>query len=282
VRNDLPPYVCIPTARQADLGTGYLSSAFGAFSVGSEPSSSGFSVKDLGSSVKLSEERVARRRRMLEELDAGFAGNADGVRATKSFYQQAWSLIDSPTAQKAFKIELEKKATRDRYGRNVIGQRLLLARRLVAAGVRFVAIPFGGWDHHENISTAMRRRMPAVDQALAALIADLDERSMLDRTMVVLSSEFGRTPRINGTRGRDHWPRAFSVVAAGGGLKRGYFHGRTDPNGSAPEEGAVSPADLAATIFTQLGIDPSRRLMSPGDRPIDIVRDGRVVRELLA
>ncbi|MFT4841193.1 MAG: hypothetical protein ACI8UD_004277 [Planctomycetota bacterium] len=282
VRNDLPPYVCIPTARQADLGTGYLSSAFGAFSVGSEPSSSGFSVKDLGSSVKLSEERVARRRRMLEELDAGYAGDADGVRATKSFYQQAWRLIDSPTAQQAFKIELEKKATRDRYGRNVIGQRLLLARRLVAAGVRFVAIPFGGWDHHENISTALRSRMPAVDQALAALIADLDERSMLDRTMVVLSSEFGRTPRINGTRGRDHWPRAFSVVAAGGGLKRGYFHGHTDPNGSAPEEGAVSPADLAATMFTQLGIDPSRRLMSPGDRPIDIVRDGRVVRELLA
>tara|TARA_R110002096_G_scaffold216516_2_gene404404 strand:- start:1689 stop:2348 length:660 start_codon:yes stop_codon:yes gene_type:complete len=219
---------------------------------------------------------------MLEELDAGFAGDADGVRATHAFYQQAWRLIDSPTAQQAFKIEQEKKATRDRYGRSVIGQRLLLARRLVAAGVRYVAIPFGGWDNHDNISTALRRRMPPVDQALAALIADLDERSLLDRTMVMLTSEFGRTPRINATRGRDHWPRAFSVVAAGGGLKRGYFHGRTDPNGSAPEADAVSPGDLAATMFTQLGIDPSRRLMSPGDRPIDIVRDGHVVRELLA
>lgn len=282
VRNNLPPYVCIPTARQVDLGTGYLSSAYGAFSVGGEPSRSGFSVKDLGSSVKLSEARVARRRRMLEELDAGFAGDADGVRATKAFYQQAWRLIDSPEAQKAFKIELENKKTRDRYGRGVIGQRLLLARRLVAAGVRFVAIPFGGWDNHENISTALRSRMPAVDQALAALVADLDERGMLDRTMVVLSTEFGRTPQVNGNRGRDHWPRAFSVVAAGGGLKRGCFHGRTDPNGSAPEENPVSPADLAATMFTQLGIDPTRRLMSPGDRPIDIVRDGRVIREILA
>lgn len=282
VRNDLPPYVCIPTVNQMDLGTGYLSSAFGAFSVGSEPASSGFSVKDLGSSVKLSEARVARRRRMLEELDAGFAGNADGVRATRAFYQQAWRLIDSPTAQEAFKIEQENKATRDRYGRGVMGQRLLLARRLVAAGVRFVAVPFGGFDHHENISAGLRSSMPPIDQALAALVNDLDERSMLDRTMVVLSSEFGRTPRINGTNGRDHWPRAFTVLAAGGGFKRGCFHGRTDPNGSAPEGSPVSPADLAATIYTQLGIDPSRRLLSPGDRPIDIVRDGRVLRELLS
>ena len=281
VRNDLPPYVCIPAAGHADLGTGYLSSAFGAFSVGSEPSSSGFSVKDLSSSVKLDGARTARRRRMLEELDAGFAGSADGVRATRAFYEQAWRLIDSPKAQEAFQIEQEHKTVRDRYGRTVIGQRLLLARRLVAAGVRFVAVPFSGWDHHENLANGLRDMMPAVDMALAALIADLDEQAMLDRTMVVLSSEFGRTPRINGTQGRDHWPRAFTVVAAGGGLKRGCFHGRTDPNGSAPEESPVSPADLAATMFTQLGIDPSRRLLSPGDRPIDIVRDARVLRELL-
>lgn len=282
VRNDLPPYVCVPSASQSDLGTGYLSSAYGAFSVGSEPSSAGFAVKDLGPKRKMDAARKERRRRLLEELDAGFAAHADGVRATQAFYQQAWKLIESPKAQEAFKIDKEDKKTRDRYGRTTIGQRLLLARRLVGAGVRFVAVPFGGWDHHNNISSALRRRMPPVDQALAALIADLDARSMLDQTLVVLCSEFGRTPRINGTQGRDHWPRAFSVVAAGGGLKRGLFHGSTDPNGSAPEESPVSPGDFAATMFHQLGIDPTRRLMSPGDRPIDIVRDGSIRRELLA
>lgn len=282
VRNNLPPYVCIPNADRMDFGTGYLSSAYGPFSVGSEPSRSDFSVKDLGSDKELGPARIARRRRLLEELDAGFSGNADGVRATNAFYRQAFELIDSPEAQKAFRIEAEPKKTRDRYGRGRIGQRLLLARRLVEAGVRFVAVPLGGWDHHERILTSLRRQMPPVDKALATLIADLDERSMLDKTMVVLSTEFGRTPKINRTQGRDHWPRAFSMIAAGGGLKRGYVHGSTDQNGSEPEEAPIAPRDFAATMFTQLGIDPTRRLMSPGDRPIDIVRDGRVLRELLA
>ncbi|MFN3244181.1 MAG: DUF1501 domain-containing protein [Planctomycetota bacterium] len=282
VRNDLPPYVCVPGAREPDLGTGYLSSAYGPFSVGGEPSSSGFQVKDLGPSSKLDDARKERRRRMLAELDSGFDGAADGISATHEFYRQAWNLIDSPKAQEAFKIEQEDGKTRDRYGRTTIGQRLLLARRLVAAGVRFVAIPSGGWDHHERISDAMRRQLPPVDQALAALISDLDERGMLDKTMVVLSTEFGRTPRVNRTQGRDHWPRVFSLVAAGGGLKRGYVHGASDPSGGEPSERPTSPADFAATMFTQLGIDPHKRLMSPGDRPIDIVRGGSVVRELLA
>ena len=282
VRNDLPPYVCVPNASNADFGTGYLSSAFGPFSVGGEPSSSGFAVKDLGPTSKLDDARKERRRRMLAELDTGFSGRADGIAATQEFYRQAWNLIDSPTAQEAFKIEKESDKTRTRYGKTTVGQRLLLARRLVAAGVRFVAVPAGGWDHHENISTGLRRQLPPVDQAVAALIADLDERGMLDKTMVVLSTEFGRTPRVNRTQGRDHWPRVFSILAAGGGIKRGYVHGASDPGGSEPQESPISPADFSATMYTQLGIDPHKRLMSPGDRPIDIVRGGAVVRELLA
>lgn len=282
VRNDLPPYVCVPNATNADLGTGYLSSAFGPFSVGGEPSQSGFSVKDLGPTAALNDARKTRRREMLAELDAGFSGHADGISATHEFYRQAWDLIDSPKAQEAFKVEKESKKTRDRYGRTTIGQRLLLARRLVGAGVRFVAVPSGGWDHHNGISTGLRRSLPPVDQAVAALIADLDERGMLDNTMVVLSTEFGRTPRMNRTQGRDHWPRVFSMLAAGGGVKRGYVHGSSDPGGSEPQHQPVSPADFAATMFTQLGIDPHKRLMSPGDRPIDIVRGGAVIRELLA
>jgi uncharacterized protein (DUF1501 family) len=282
VRNDLPPYVCVPGAQLPDLGTGYLGSAFGPFGVGGEPSRKDFEVKDLGPAAALDEGRAARRRQLLAELDAGFAGQADAVRATQAFYEQAWRLIESPTAQQAFRIEKEPDQVRDRYGRHEMGQRLLLARRLVEAGVRFVAVPSGGWDHHRGIADGLRRQMPAVDQALAALLTDLDERGLLDATMVILSTEFGRTPRINRDEGRDHWPRAFSVLAAGGGLKRGLVHGATDPTGSEPIEAPVSPADLAATMFSQLGIDPHKRLLSPGDRPIDIVRDGRVLRELLA
>ncbi|MCB9879942.1 MAG: DUF1501 domain-containing protein [Planctomycetes bacterium] len=281
VRNDLPPYVCIPRVAP-DLGTGYLSSAYGPFSVGAEPVQKDFEVKDLGSSMPLDAARAERRRRLLGELDAGFAGEADGVTATQAFYQQAWKLIDSPTAQAAFRIDEEDGKLRDRYGRNDIGQRLLLARRLVAAGVRFVAVPYGGWDHHQDLANGLRGRMPAVDRALATLLEDLDERGLLDGTIVMLTTEFGRTPRLNADKGRDHWPRVFSVLAAGGGFARGRVHGRSDPTGAEPEQAPVSPADLAATMFTQLGIDPTRRLMSPGDRPIDIVRDGRVLRELLA
>ncbi|MCA8973588.1 MAG: DUF1501 domain-containing protein [Planctomycetes bacterium] len=282
VRNDLPPYVCIPGSNRVDYGTGYLSSAFGPFSVGAEPARSDFEVKDLGPSQDLDQDRAARRRQLLEELDAGFATAADPVQATQAFYRQAWRLIDSPQAQLAFRIDQESAATRARYGKTVIGQRLLLARRLVEAGVRFIAVPLGGWDHHEEIAAALRRSVPAVDLAVAALITDLDDRGMLDRTMVLLSTEFGRTPRLNGNKGRDHWPRAFTVLGAGGGLRRGHVHGRTDPNGSDAELLPIGPADLAATMFTQLGIDPTRRLMSPGDRPIDIVRGGRVLTELLA
>lgn len=282
VRNDLPPYVCIPNGGRGDLGTGYLGAAFGPFSVGGEPSRKDFSVQDLGPAEALDEARTRRRRELLQQLDEGFAGDAAGVRATQEFYRQAWRLIDSDAARKAFRIDLEAGKTRDRYGRDTAGQRLLLARRLVEAGVRYVAIPFGGWDHHDKIADAMRRSLPRLDHALAALIAELAERDRLDRTMVLLTTEFGRTPRLNADAGRDHWPRAFSVVAAGGGLAAGRFHGSTDPTGSEPIEHPVSPADLAATMFTQLGIDPEKRLMSPGDRPIDIVRGGRVLRELLS
>lgn len=282
MRNDLPPYVCIPRASVTDLGTGYLGSAFGPFDIGSDPARRGFEVKDLAPSSDLDPARAQRRRQLLAQLDSGFVNDADAVDATEAFYEQAWKLIDSPAAREAFRLDAEPDAVRDRYGRTGIGQSLLLARRLVEAGVRFVAVPSGGWDHHRGIVRALRRQMPPVDQAFAALVEDLDERGLLDSTMTLLSTEFGRTPRANRDDGRDHWPRAFACVAAGGGWKRGVVHGRTDPTGSEPESHPVSPADVAATMFAQLGIDPEKRLMSPGDRPIDIVRGGSVLRGLLA
>ncbi|MBK8979049.1 MAG: DUF1501 domain-containing protein [Planctomycetes bacterium] len=289
LRNDLPPYVCIPDARTPELGTGYLSSAFGPFSLGGEPATRGFEVRDLEAPKSVDAARASRRRRLVDELDrraAGdggeFVGRADAIEATRAFYQQAFDLIGSEAAREAFRIGGEEQATRDRYGMTAMGQRLLLARRLVAAGVRYVTVVDGGYDHHDEVDRNLRARMPPVDQAFAALIEDLDERGLLDSTLVLLTSEFGRTPRINATRGRDHWPRVFTVLAAGGGLRRGLVVGASDASGAEPALDAVAPADLAATMFELLGIDPTKRLLSPGDRPIDIVRGGRLLTEVLA
>jgi uncharacterized protein (DUF1501 family) len=159
---------------------------------------------------------------------------------------------------------------------------LLLARRLVEAGARFVAVIDGGWDHHVGIRDAMRNQLPAVDQGLATLIRDLDRRGLLQRTLIVMVTEFGRTVKLNNDGGRDHWPKAFSVALAGGGTKGGTIWGQTDGRGSEPARDPVSPEDLASTIYTLLGIDPTRKLMSPGNRPIDIARGGSVLYDLLA
>jgi uncharacterized protein (DUF1501 family) len=141
---------------------------------------------------------------------------------------------------------------------------------------------YGGWDHHDNIKDNIEKQLPPFDQAFAALINDLDSRGLLASTLVMVSSEFGRTPKINATNGRDHWPKVFSVVLAGGGIKRGLIHGASDPTGAEPERDAVSIEDLACTVYNRLGIDSDKRLMSPGNRPIDIVRGGTVIKELLA
>jgi hypothetical protein len=283
-RADLPAYVCVPNASEPFLGTGYLSSAFGAFSLGGEPAAGDFRVRDLSMPKGVDAARAERRRRILTELDGAHPGTfeSDAVDATAAFYEQAWKLVESEAAQDAFRIDKEPPELRDRYGRTRIGQRLLLARRLVRSGVRFVTVLDGGYDTHRNIAGTLRPRLRELDQAFASLIADLDAEGLLATTLVLLTTEFGRTSRINPDAGRDHWPRAFSVVLAGGGLKRGLALGRTDASASEPVDDPVGPADLARTVFTQLGIDPDKRLMSPGDRPIDIVRGGRVLGEILA
>jgi uncharacterized protein (DUF1501 family) len=170
---------------------------------------------------------------------------------------------------------------RDDYGRNAAGQRLLLARRLVESGVRFVSLTYGSWDHHDNIRNGVSRQMPDLDKAFAALIADLDQRGMLDSTLVLLTTEFGRTPKINKTAGRDHYPKVFSIAMAGGGVKRGYVHGSTDPTGSEPDSDPLTVPDYAATVYNLLGVDYEKTLMA-GARPIKIVKDGEIAKGLLA
>ena len=199
-----------------------------------------------------------------------------------TFYDRAYSLISSKDAREAFNIDAEPDAIRDEYGRNEAGQRMLMARRLVTAGVRFVALTYSGWDMHNSIAPGMRGALPAFDQAYSTLVRDLDRMGKLDETLIMVSTEFGRTPKINGNAGRDHWPKVFSVVLAGGGIKRGTIFGSSNAVASEPEDDPIEPPDLATTIYHQLGIVADKELMAPGNRPIEIVDGGQVRAGLLA
>jgi hypothetical protein len=285
VRNNLPPYVCIPSMPNPYAGSGYLSSAYGPFSLGSDPGSKGnFTVRDLSLPGGIDDKRFDRRKSILATVDDHFRNleKSDDLDAMDSFYQKAYAMISSKAAREAFNMSAESDATKDAYGRNTAGGRMLMARRLVESGVRFVSMTYGGWDHHANIQRGFQQQMPAFDQAFAALIKDLEERKLLESTLVMVSSEFGRTPKVNKDAGRDHWPRVFSIVLAGGGIKKGQIYGASDSTGAEPDSDPLVLEDLAATIYHQLGIDPDKRLISPGNRPIDIVHGGKVVRDLLA
>ncbi|MGI9428706.1 MAG: DUF1501 domain-containing protein [Bythopirellula sp.] len=283
-RKDLPPYISIPSKPNPFAGSGYLSSAYAPFAVGDDPARANFQVRDLNLPGNVNQQRYDRRLAALEIANERFNERAasDAVTSMNAFYERAFSLIGSPSAREAFDMSKESKQSKDRYGRNQAGQRMLLARRLVEAGARFVTLSYGGWDHHQRITAQMKRSMPAFDQGFAALLGDLDERGLLDETIVMVSSEFGRTPKINDQAGRDHWSKVFSVAVAGGGIKRGAVVGSSGATANEPEETPVSPEDLAATLYHQLGIAAEKELMAPGDRPIEIVKGGRVRPELLA
>lgn len=281
-RNNLPAYVCVPQKLNDVADAGYLSKAFGPFSLGSDPAAAGFKVRDLNSTV--SQERFDKRRSILETVDSHFKyqENSDSLAAMDSFYQKAYDLISSPKAKEAFALDKEPQVMKEAYGLNQAGQRLLMARRLVEAGVRFVSVTYGGWDMHTGIASGMSKQLPQFDQAYATLINDLDQRGLLDSTIVMISSEFGRTPKINKDAGRDHWPRVFSVVFAGGGFKRGHVYGSSDATGSDVETDPLTIENLAATLYTQLGIDPDAKLQASGGRPVSIVYNGQPVKDLLS
>ncbi len=283
-RNNLPPYVCVPNVPNEFASSGYLSSSFAPFSLGSDPAAGGFKVQDLNLANGVNDARFARRRSALEAVNDYFSqrDKSDNVGAMNTFYERAYNLISSQTAREAFNIDAEPAAIRDEYGRNTAGQRLLMARRLVAAGVRFVSLTYGGWDMHNQITAGMRGQMPALDQGLTALINDLERNGLLKSTLIMVSSEFGRTPKINATAGRDHWPKVFSVMLAGGGIKGGTIYGSSNATASEPEEDPVEPGDLATTVYHLLGIVADKELMAPGDRPIEIVDGGKVIKDLIA
>jgi uncharacterized protein (DUF1501 family) len=283
-RNNLPPYVLIPNQTNPYQGTGYLSSSFAGFSLGADPAQKGFKVRDLELPAGVDTNRFEKRRKLLDIVNGHFREKekSDSLDSLDTFYNRAYSLISSQQAREAFDIEKEDPKLRDKYGRNTAGARMLLARRLVESGVRFVTMTYGGWDHHDSIDRNMKRQVPAFDQAYAALINDLDQRGLLDSTLVIVASEFGRSPKINQTSGRDHWPKVFSSLMAGGGIKRGQVYGSSNATASEPEENAVGIQDWATTIYKCLGITADKELMAPGARPVEIVNGGKVRQDLLA
>ncbi|MBL8797341.1 MAG: DUF1501 domain-containing protein [Planctomycetia bacterium] len=281
---DMPPFVAVPFEPPESSGAGYLGVAYNSFSVNADPSSAKFNVRAISLPDGTSIERVNRRNGLLDRLDQTFDGQPgdETISGLDRFQQQAYDIVRSPRARRAFDLSQEPSRLRDQYGRTPFGQGCLLARRLIEAGCRFVTVNTTGWDTHgQNFTRLKDNLVPPVDLGLAALLEDLDTRGLLDTTIVYLVGEFGRTPKINKNAGRDHWPYSMFGLLAGGRLPRGKVFGETDGGGERPRDKPVSPDDVAATFYTALGIDPHREYQTPTGRPIRIVADGNPIAELI-
>ncbi len=281
-RENLPPYLGIPNSGRGG-GSGFLGNAYNAFPVG-DPNSPRFRVPNVELPNGVDGDRVASRRSFIDKLNGRFEATRqdEGLKAVDSYYERAYDLVSSAKAKKALQLSDEPAATVDAYGRNTYGQSALLARRMVEAGARFVTINRGGWDTHQNNWERLKNQnLPPLDQAYAALLSDLKERGLLEKTLVVLMGEFGRTPKINARGGRDHYPRCRFACFAGGGVKGGQVIGKSDATGSTPAERPVSVEDIASSIYSALGVDPETTYTTSTGRPIRVYPpEGNVVREL--
>jgi uncharacterized protein (DUF1501 family) len=282
--SSLPPYISIPNFLNSG-GPAFLGASCAPFVIEADPASPEFSVRDIVLPEGVTSDRSIRRQEALRRVSAverqAEQASKQG-QALDVFQQKAYSLMTSSAAKSAFDIGREEEPVREEYGMTSLGQCCLMARRLVEAGCRFVSIENGHWDTHRKNAESLRDLLvPALDQALAALLTDLDRRGQLDNTLVVLTTEFGRTPRINQMAGRDHWPGAFSTVMAGAGIKPGKVVGATDKIAASVTDRPITPSDMAATILSVLGIDPHTILHTPVGRPIELASGGRVIRELL-
>ncbi len=280
----VPPYIEMPNPLGPG-GPGFYGARYAPFTIKNDPAQPDFKVGDLSAPASVSDKRFARRQQLLAGAEKlGASANATGKAQTMtSYYEKAVDLVTSPAARKAFDIQAESKATRERYGLTSAGQSMLLSRRLVEAGCRFIGIDHGSWDtHFDNFSSLEKDLVPPIDRAFSALVSDLDERGMLDETLVVMMGEMGRTPRINKDAGRDHWSACQTVILAGGGIKRGAVIGATDATASYPTTQPYGIQDLLRTIFHQMGIDADKVYETPLGRPVPIVNGGKRIDELLA
>ncbi len=285
-RQGLPPYVSMPSVTRSG-GPNFLGGKHSAFVIDGQPNSADFKVRDVVLPAQISEGRAAHRRELRAALDT-MSRHADRLAEDPAvnfdqYLQKGVDLVLSSQAQAAFDLSREDKKVRDEYGRNDFGQRLLMARRLVEVGVSWVTVNSGGWDHHTKLFEAYKGdSVRNMDRGVAALIRDLDQRGLLDSTLVVLLGEFGRTPKVNKDAGRDHWPHAMSILMAGGGCPRGAVVGATDAKGYAASEAVYRPEDFAASLYWKMGIDPNQVLHTNTGRPVQLVNNGRRIREIFA
>jgi hypothetical protein len=275
----VPPYINMPHL-MAGGGPGFYGSEYSPFVIEADPSQPDFEVRDLKTADGIDAKRQERRRKLLADADGSAAKGRPEAMST--YYRKAQELITSPAARKAFDISAEPASLREKYGYTSLGQCALLARRLVEGGCRFVGVDHSGWDHHFTIFPSLEKDMlPHVDRAFSALVEDLDQRGMLDSTLVVMMGEMGRTPRVNNDAGRDHWSMAQSVIFAGGGTRPGQVIGATDKTASAPITEPVSVPDLLRTVLGQLGVDTTKVYYTPQGRPVPIVDGGKAIKDLV-
>ena len=289
-RDGMLPFVQLGSRidRRFNAGIGgFLGDQFNPFEVNEDPTARNFRVRDLSLASATDAKRLGRRQEMLAELekfqqDVETNGSRT-IQARDVFYEKAFGLITSPKAKQAFDVEQESPKTRDLYGRHTLGQSCLLARRLIESGVHFVTVTDGGWDTHQNNFQALKSsRLPRLDQAYSALLMDLHQRGLLENTIVVWMGDFGRTPKVNSSAGRDHWATAHSICIGGGGLKTGTIVGRTNALAEYVVDNPVTPADLAATIYQALGVPLDTWYRSMDGRPVALVSEGRPVRNLFS
>jgi hypothetical protein len=281
----LPPYVSVPRNPSFtwELGkSAYLGGRYESFKAG-DPNAANYKVQDLAADG-VSDQQFVRRETLLKAVDnlASRVEGNDQIATYDEFHGRARQMVLSTEARKAFAIDAEPEKLRDRYGRTTAGQSMLMARRLVEAGVRFVTVNYGGWDHHAKIFENLDKKLPEFDRGVSALIEDMSGRGSLSDTLIVVMGEFGRTPKFNKDAGRDHWAPAGSMLFAGAGVKPGLVLGKTDKQGAYAIQRPVAPADVAYTIFDSLGIDPRKQLVAPDGRPIEILDKGEPVNELFA
>jgi len=281
-RGALPAYINLPHPMQAG-GPGFYGAEHAPFVIEADPTQPDFEVKDLRPPGHLSDKRLSLRKQLLSGIDQleRERNQAQG-KAMSTYYEKAYSLVTSDDAKKAFNIHAEPDSVRDAYGRTQLGQCALLARRLVEGGCRFVGVDAPGWDVHFNCFPSLKTDLiPYADRAFSALVTDLEQRGLLDETLVVMMGEMGRTPRINAQAGRDHWSMAQTIIFAGGGTKPGQVIGATDKHATAPTGNPVSVNDLLRTISVLMGIDPDRTFLGPLGRPVPIVDGGKVIHDLI-
>jgi hypothetical protein len=281
-RSALPPYISIQQPG-SEMGAGFLGASLNPFCPGGDPADPNFQVRDLNPPANMAPDKQDRRRALRAVVDNAFRQHergSDTARAVDSFYNRAYTLLSSTEARAAFDLKQEKDELRNSYGRHNFGQSLLLSRRLVEAGVRFSTVSLGGWDNHSNLFHALGDgHLPMFDQSFATFIADMSQRGLLDRTLIVVMGEFGRTPIVNRDAGRDHYSRVFSLLLAGGGIKGGMVYGASDARGMEPAADPVRPEDLAATIYHALGIDYTQSIASPEGVRITLARGGSHLRK---